>query len=133
MSSAGATLGTYSVGPIPYGVAVDQSGNVWVTNAGSANVTKLSSAGATLGTYSVVSGPVGVAVDQSGNVWVANYGSANVTKLSSGSSGVLVPLVQNLPGGGVCGAGLAHSDYAHVEGTLFATNTMLGPVFAEPL
>jgi 6-phosphogluconolactonase (cycloisomerase 2 family) len=74
---------------------VDQSGNVWVANYGSANVTKLSSAGATLGTYSVGSSHVGVAVDQSGNVWVANYGSNNVTKMSSGSNGVLVPLVQN--------------------------------------
>jgi hypothetical protein len=98
LSSAGATLGTYSVGSNPIGVAVDQSGNVWVANASSNNVTKLSSAGATLGTYSVGSGPqYDVAVDQSGNVWVANYGSNNVTKLSSGSNGVLVPLVQNLP------------------------------------
>jgi hypothetical protein len=96
LSSAGATLGTYSVGSGPQYVAVDQSGNVWVANYGSANVTKLSSAGATLGTYSVGSNPIGIAVDQSGNVWVANYGSANVTKLSSGSSGVLVPLAQNL-------------------------------------
>jgi streptogramin lyase len=97
LSSAGATLGTYSVGSSPQDVAVDRSGNVWVANFSSANVTKLSSAGATLGTYSVGSNPVGVAVDQSGNVWVTNYGSANVTKLSSGSSGVLAPLVQNLP------------------------------------
>jgi hypothetical protein len=98
LSSAGATLGTYSGGTNPIGVAVDQSGNVWVANASSNNVTKLSSAGATLGTYSVGSGPqYDVAVDQSGNVWVANYGSNNVTKLSSGSNGVLVPLVQNLP------------------------------------
>lgn len=27
----------------------------------------------------------------------------------------------------------AHSDYASIQGTLFATSTMLGPVFAEPL
>jgi hypothetical protein len=43
LSSAGATLGTYSVATNPVGVAVDQFGNVWVANAGSANVTKLSS------------------------------------------------------------------------------------------
>jgi streptogramin lyase len=143
LSSAGATLGTYSVGSNPFGVAVDASGNVWVANYASANVTKLSSAGATLGTYSVGSSPIGVAVDASGNVWVANNGSANVTMLSSGYAiGNRTPLVVNISpqtcladgtGGGVCGAGLAHSDYAHVEGTLFATNTMLGPVFAEPL
>jgi hypothetical protein len=95
--SSGINFGTYSVGTNPDGVAVDQSGNVWVANYGSANVTKLSSAGATLGTYSVGTIPIGVAVDQSGNVWVANQGSNNVTKLSSGSNGVLVPLVQNLP------------------------------------
>jgi hypothetical protein len=81
--SSGINFGTYSVGSNPIVVAVDQSGNVWVANYGSANVTKLSSAGATLGTYSVGTNPYGVAVDQSGNVWVTNSGSSSVTKLSS--------------------------------------------------
>jgi streptogramin lyase len=81
--SSGINFGTYSVGTNPNGIAVDQSGNVWVVNAGSNNVTKLSSAGDTLGTYSVGTSPQYVAVDQSGNVWVVNNGSNNVTKLSS--------------------------------------------------
>jgi len=85
--STGATIGTYSVGSGPWGVAVDASGNVWVANNGGASVTKLNgSTGATIGTYSVGSGPYGVAVDASGNVWVANWGSNSVTKLN-GSTG----------------------------------------------
>ena len=80
---AGITLGTFSAGTGPSGVAVDASGNVWVANYGSNNVTKLSSAGALLGTFSVGTNPIAVAIDTSGNVWVANYGSSNVTELSS--------------------------------------------------
>ncbi len=86
-STDGSTIGTYSVGNIPWGVAVDASGNVWVTNYSSSDsVTKLSSTGSTIGTYSVGIYPYGIAVDASGNVWVANTGSDSVTKLSSTGS-----------------------------------------------
>jgi hypothetical protein len=65
-----------------------------------------------------------------GNVAIGGSGSA--VTISNGTS-QQSPCLADGTGGGVCGTGLAHSDYAHVEGTLFATNTMLGPVFAEPL
>ncbi len=73
---------TYAVGTNPFGIAIDASGNVWVANYGSTNVTELSSAGATLGTYAVGTYPYGIAIDASGNVWVTNEGSNNVTELS---------------------------------------------------
>ena len=47
-------------------MAIDASGNVWVANYGSSNVTELSSAGALLGTLSVGTGPHGMAIDASG-------------------------------------------------------------------
>ena len=90
-------LGTYTVGANPVGVAIDSSGNVWVANNGSANVSKLSSAGALLGTYTVGANPHGIAIDSSGNVWVANYGSANVSKIVFIPQPQLkVPLVLNI-------------------------------------
>ena len=81
-SGGSGSSATYPVGTAPYGIAIDSSGNVWVANYGSNNVTKLSPSGATLGTYAVGTQPKGIAIDSSGNAWVANYGSNNVTKLS---------------------------------------------------
>jgi len=66
---------TYNVGNNPYGIAIDASGNVWISNYGSNTVTELNSSGALLNTYTVGNGPRGIAIDPSGNVWVANSGS----------------------------------------------------------
>ncbi|MEM3744472.1 MAG: hypothetical protein QW759_01385 [Candidatus Micrarchaeaceae archaeon] len=88
LSSSGAIIGTYSAGFSPIGIAIDPSGNVWVTGS-LGDVTKLSSSGAIIGTYSVGSEPQGIAIDpRSGNVWVADYGSDQVTELSS--SGAII-------------------------------------------
>ena len=79
----------------PYGVAIDASGNAWVTNEGGFSVTKI-----TAGTGAIASGasgytgggnvdgPQGIAVDKSGNVWVANTLGGSIVELSS--SGALV-------------------------------------------
>lgn len=70
----------FSVGTEPIGVAFDGA-NIWVTNYGSNNVTKLrASDGGVLGTFSVGTHPYGVAFDGA-NIWVANSGGNNVTKL----------------------------------------------------
>ncbi len=75
--------GTYPVGTSPYGIAIDSSGNVWVANYLSNNITELNSSGTTIGTYTVGAFPETIAIDASGNVWVTNGGSNNVTKLNS--------------------------------------------------
>lgn len=67
----------------PLGIAVDASGNIWVTNSNSNTVTELNMTGTTIGTYTVGSEPAGIAIDSSGNVWVATAGTAAVTKLNS--------------------------------------------------
>lgn len=41
LNSSGTTLGTYAVGSGPVGIAIDASGNVWVTNSGGNNVTEI--------------------------------------------------------------------------------------------
>ena len=75
-----------AVGNGPRGVAFDGA-NIWVTNAGSNNVTKLrASDGALQGTFAVGTSPFGVAFDGA-NIWVANN-SSTVTKLRA-SDGAL--------------------------------------------
>jgi len=81
-------MNAYTLGTSPYGVAFDGT-NIWVTNQGSNNVTKVAaSTGATVGTYAVGRNPYGVAFD-GGNVWVANSGSNNVTRIASATGAVL--------------------------------------------
>lgn len=63
------------------GLAVDASGNVWVTNYDSNNVKKFSPSGAVVGTYNAGSNPDDIVIDSSGNVWIANLNG--VTKLGS--------------------------------------------------
>jgi streptogramin lyase len=78
-----------------FGLAVDGTGNVWVTNAespgyinnGLGSVTKLSASGAVLSGSGYTGGginfPEAVAADANGNIWVANYGGSTATLLSS--------------------------------------------------
>lgn len=76
-----------AVGTNPIGVAFDGT-NIWVTNSGNANVTKLrASDGANLGTFGTGTNPRRIAFDGA-NVWVANSGSSTVTKLRA-SDGAL--------------------------------------------
>lgn len=78
----------YAVGTHPQGICFDGT-NIWVTNNGSNNVTKLTAAtGSVVGTYSVGTAPVGICFDGT-NIWVANSGSNNVTKLTA-STGAAV-------------------------------------------
>jgi len=79
------TAYTFTVGSAPWGIAVDASDNIWVSNFLDSTITKLSNTGTIIGTYSDIGGygPAGIAIDASGNVWVANgnWGSDNLTEL----------------------------------------------------
>ncbi len=95
----------------PWGITTDGSGNIWVSNVGSNDVTKfrienknlsphtmnlsrrpminLGTYGAsefytlaTVGTYDVGDKPMGIKTDYAGNIWVVNNGSNSVTKLN---------------------------------------------------
>ncbi len=79
---------TYTLGsgtPLPAYVAIDGSGDVWISNyasvkspAGADSIIKLSPVGAILSgtgfTAGPVSAPQGLAIDDTGNVWVAGLG-----------------------------------------------------------
>ena len=82
LSSNDTLLGTFPVASyFLHGIAIDSSGNAWVTDSQHNNVIELGVSGTTIGTYSVGSAPIGIAIDASGNVWVANANSNNVTEL----------------------------------------------------
>jgi streptogramin lyase len=67
-------------GVSPIGVAIDGSGNVWVTDDAN-GVLELSPTGSLVSpttgfTGGGLSGPIAIAIDASGNVWVANRGGS---------------------------------------------------------
>ena len=78
---------TFSVGSHPSAIAIGSSGDVWVANAGSHDVTELSQSGEIIGTHDVGSHPSAIAIDSSGDVWVANKGSHDVTELIKAAKG----------------------------------------------
>jgi hypothetical protein len=88
-----------------FGIAIDGSGNAWVTNTDGANVTELSSSGAVLSeiTSGDLDDPQGIAIDGFGNAWVTNFANSSVTELSSsgavlsGASGYYYPGVLSTP------------------------------------
>ncbi|MBD1822860.1 NHL repeat-containing protein [Cyanobacteria bacterium FACHB-DQ100] len=73
----------------PFGIAVDSSGNVFVTNTSDVtkDVRKYSSNGTSLGifanTTSGLSSPFGIAVDSSGNVFIGDIDTSKVLKYSN--------------------------------------------------
>jgi hypothetical protein len=98
----------------PNAIAINGSGNVWITNSGSSTVTELSNSGlASAGSpYSAggMNGLVGIAIDLNtpGNVWIANdlgASTGNVIELSS--SGTLVSPSPFTAGGITAPAGIA--------------------------
>ncbi len=84
---------------VPYGVALDSGGHLWITESGAnSQVYEMTSTGEVLnqfGTQGTGSGqfkvPHGIAVDAKGNVWVADWGNGRIQEFSS--SGTLIRMV----------------------------------------
>jgi hypothetical protein len=78
---------TYSAGSItaPTAMAIDASGNVWVTDSTTAQVTEIGHTGIPSANtpYTVGTTPSAIALDSVGHVWVANSGSNSLTELSN--------------------------------------------------
>jgi len=92
--------GTYASFSYPVGIAVDDSGNVYVADSGNNEIRKITPGGlvSTLagsltsgsvngkGSSASFNNPSGVAVDASGNVYVADAGNNEIRKITTGST-----------------------------------------------
>jgi streptogramin lyase len=71
----------------PYGVAIDSSGNAWVTNESGSLLSVFNPTGSAItGEAVTTSGARGITIDGNGNVWVANTGANNVLEITSGGA-----------------------------------------------
>jgi hypothetical protein len=63
----------------PYGMGIDPSGNIYVTNYGNSTVSEYNSSGTYLSTFgtTALSNPQGITFDNSGNAYVLNYNRTN--------------------------------------------------------
>ena len=77
---------TVTVGYSPAGVAFDGT-NIWVTNYGSNNVSKINPTTNAVTTVTVGNGPIGVAFDGT-SIWVTNNSSNNVSKIDPTTNAV---------------------------------------------
>ena len=73
-------LGT--TGSSPQGITIDSSGNIYTTNYGSNNVSKITPAGVSTILGTTGTQPLEIAIDSSGNIYTTNYGSNNVSKIT---------------------------------------------------
>jgi len=73
---------TYPIGTQGRGIAIDASGDAWIVNFTSTNVTEISPSGTVLGTFAGPSTPLGLAIDAGGNLWIAGSLGA-ITELNS--------------------------------------------------
>jgi hypothetical protein len=72
----------------PFGLAVDDSGTLYVANLGNSSVT-VYPAGSSSPSLTITTGidePYGIAVDSSGNVFVSNLGNNNITAYAAGQT-----------------------------------------------
>jgi streptogramin lyase len=84
-------------------IAIDATGNVWVTNNDGNSITEFSPNGGLLHTTALggLNGPNGVAVDANGCVWVANGGQGNGNSISEFDANANVNPASPFIGGGV--------------------------------
>jgi streptogramin lyase len=86
----------FSCCEVPDGIALDQSGQIWVADYDASALVKISSAGAVLGQAIQTGGldfPVGVAVDGSGNIWTANYRGNTLSEFNGATLQPVSPAV----------------------------------------
>jgi sugar lactone lactonase YvrE len=81
-------IGDTQLGGLPWGIAVDSAGNVYVADTAYDRVKEFTPGGTLLTIWRGLRGPAGVAVDASGNVYVADTNANRVVELAPDGSQV---------------------------------------------
>lgn len=93
LSASGALLQHVVCGSAPTGIALDQSGNVWVADYLDSSVVRIAAnTGTVTGTTHAAGGiyyPNSLAIDGNGDIWVANYGGGTFSMLA-GAAGTSI-------------------------------------------
>jgi sugar lactone lactonase YvrE len=86
-NSSGTLLATITGFTQPYGLAIDQSGNVFVANNGGSSVKKIAAGASTATTFiSSLTSPYGVTFDASGNLYISSNTANTILKVPAGTS-----------------------------------------------
>ena len=119
----------YSTGGLndPFSIAVDTSGNVWVSNHVSATITALNATGTAIFGSPIpgagLASPHFMAIDLPGNIWVANNDNNSISKFSA--SGAAISGTSGYTGGGLDEPyGIAIDASGNVWATNFFFNTL---------
>lgn len=115
----------------PSALAVDPSGNVWVSNSGSGTLSKYSKTFSLVGsgyTDSALQGPAGIAFDAGGSAWVAGQGGPELSGFTAAGNGVASGPVYNANG-----ASLAQPTGVAVDGagSIWVTNSVSSGYLSE--
>jgi streptogramin lyase len=83
-----------------YSIAIDGSGDIWITNVNGGSISKLATTGAPLspaaGFGTTQENPTGIAIDPSGNAWVTDSGTNSLTEYTTVGA-----VKGNFAGGGI--------------------------------
>jgi streptogramin lyase len=111
----------------PYGIAIDASGNAWVTNEGGNSVSELAVNGSSLGNTSAANlyGAQAVAIDRTGNVWAAATTANAIDKLTI-SAGAVTNTTAYTAGGLSGPVALAIDSGGNVFAANLASNSVTG-------
>ena len=121
---------SYSGGGLlnPFGIAVDGSGNVWVTNPSVNEISEFSPTGVAITTTNGFAGggldsPRDIAVDAAGDVWVTNATGSRLSEFNS--SGGAISTASGYTGGGLNGSyGIAIDASGNVWSANFGANSL---------
>jgi hypothetical protein len=106
-----ATAGTY-----PVGIATDNDDNIYTTNNGSNNVSKITPSGTSTILGSTGAAPYGITIDNAGNIYTGNFTSNNVTKIApNGTSTILGTTDQNPVGIAIDTAGNIYTTHTSMN------------------